>query len=87
MCLLFKKCKLLAAHTSWKNYAAGFRKVTVLNPGLCVHKEDETGTELWGTDPVHPLYDGYKRIVDLVCGESTKLREQKREGDQIAHPA
>ncbi len=58
-------------------------------PGLCVPKEDESGSELWGPDPVHPLYEGYNCIID-VCNEATKLRKKsrasKREGGQLAPP-
>jgi hypothetical protein len=83
---------LAECRSNYKNFffTAGFRKVTVLNPGLCVPKEDDNGSALWGTDPVHPLYEGYNRIVDLVCSEVEKLREksrvQKREGGQLAPP-
>jgi hypothetical protein len=83
---------LAECRSNYKNFffTAGFRKVTVLNPGLCVPKEDDNGSALWGTDPVHPLYEGYNRIVDLVCREVEKLREksraQKREGGQLAPP-
>jgi hypothetical protein len=59
-----------------------------LNPGLCVPKEDEAGTQLWTTDPVHPNQEGYNRIADLVCEESGKERARavakKREGDNIS---
>jgi hypothetical protein len=85
-------CELEDRRSNYKNFffTAGFRKVTVLNPGLCVPKEDDNGSALWGTDPVHPLYKGYNRIVDLVCSEVEKLREksraQKREGGQLAPP-
>jgi hypothetical protein len=35
-------------------FTNGFRNVNVLNPGLEVPQEDETGLQLWGPDPVHP---------------------------------
>jgi len=50
----------------------------VLNPGLEVPSEDETGLQLWGPDPVHPLPEGYGRIADLVCREAAREQDKKR---------
>jgi hypothetical protein len=65
--------------TSW------FRNVTVLNPGLETPQEDETGLQLWGPDPVHPLSEGYGRIIDMVCREKEKKDgvSRKREGETL----
>jgi hypothetical protein len=67
-------------------FTSGLRNVTVLNPGAKVPQEDESGLELWGPDPVHPLREGYERIVDLITREYTKTREKKqrkREGGSL----
>jgi hypothetical protein len=57
--------------------------VTVLNPGLEATQEDETGLQLWGADPVHPLSEGYRRIIDLICREMEKKAgaSRKQEGE------
>jgi hypothetical protein len=47
-------------------FTSGFKNVTVLNPGMEMPCEDESGLQLWGPDPVHPLPEGYERIADLV---------------------
>ncbi len=59
-------------------FTSGFKNVSVLNPGLEVPSEDETGLQLWGPDPVHPLPEGYDRIADLLLKEWDKTREKKR---------
>ena len=59
-------------------FTSGLKNVTVLNPGLEVPSEDETGLQLWGPDPVHPLLEGYGRIADLVCREAARVLEKKR---------
>ncbi len=64
-------------------FTSGLRNVTVLNPGAEVPQEDESGLQLWGPDPVHPLREGYERIVDLITREDERAREKKhrkREG-------
>ncbi len=67
-------------------FTSGLRNVTVLNPGAEVPQEDESGLQLWGPDPVHPLREGYERIVDLITREDGKAREKKnrkREGGSL----
>jgi hypothetical protein len=59
-------------------FTSGFKNVTVLNPGMEVPCEDESGLQLWGPDPVHPLPEGYERIADLVCREVEKATHKKR---------
>jgi hypothetical protein len=59
-------------------FTSGFKNVTVLNPGLEVPSEDETGLQLWGPDPVHPLPEGYARIADLLLREWDRISEKKR---------
>jgi hypothetical protein len=64
-------------------------KFKILNPGLCVPLLSEDGDPLWSDeDPVHPLYNGYEAIVDLVEQEADSLRAgKKRAGGDIAPPA
>jgi hypothetical protein len=67
------------------------RGFAVVNPSLCVPVEDENGTALWGRDPIHPLYEGYNRIVDYVMGEAERLAARaaipnKRPGASVAQP-
>ncbi len=66
-------------------FTSGFRNVTVLNPGLETPQEDETGLQLWGPDPVHPLSEGYGRIIDMVCREKEKKdgASRKRVGETL----
>ncbi len=59
-------------------FTSGFKNVTVLNPGMEVTSEDESGLQLWGPDPVHPLPKVYGRIADLVCREAEKASDKKR---------
>ncbi len=63
----------------------------MVNPSLYVPVEDENGTALWGRDPIHPLYEGYNRIVDYVMGEAERLaaraaKPKKRPGGSEAQP-
>jgi hypothetical protein len=69
-------------------FTSGFRGFVVLNPGLSVPAEDESGTKLWGRSPVHPLHEGYNRIADLICEEAVKLlrRSKKRPGEDTTPP-
>jgi hypothetical protein len=67
-------------------FTSGLRNVTVLNPGAEVPQEDESGMQLWGPDPVHPLREGYERIVDLIMREDTKnldKKHRKRSGGSL----
>ncbi len=57
-------------------FTSGLWNVTVLNPGAEVPQEDESGLQLWGPDPVHPLREGYERIVDLITRKDAKTREK-----------
>jgi hypothetical protein len=59
-------------------FTSGLKNVTVLNPGVEVPCEDESGLQLWGPDPVHPLPEGYERIADLICREVDKASDKKR---------
>jgi hypothetical protein len=49
----------------------------------------EDGDPMWSKeDPVHPLYNGYKAIIDLIEQEADSLRTgKKRPGGDIAPPA
>jgi len=72
-------------------FVHNLRGFAVVNPSLCVPVEDENGTELWGRDPIHPLYEGYNRIVDYVMGEADRLAvraatSNKRPGASVAQP-
>jgi uncharacterized membrane protein YgcG len=63
------------------------RGFAVLNPGLCLPISGEDGEKVWGQDPVHPLQEGYERIVDLLCEEAAKMAEKasrKRAGEELA---
>jgi hypothetical protein len=66
-------------------FTSGFRNITVLNPGLETPQEDETGLQLWGPDPVHPLPEGYSKIIDMVCREKEKkeVASRKRTGENL----
>jgi len=70
-------------------FTSNLRGFTVLNPGLCVPREEEDGEPLWGKDPVHPLKSGYLRIADMIVQEAGKLRGRgkKRAGGQIEREA
>ncbi len=59
----------------------------MLNPGLCLPSSGEEGEKVWGKDPVHPLQEGYERIVDLLCEEAAKMAEKasrKRAVEELA---
>jgi len=64
-------------------------KFKILNPGLCVPLSSEDGDPMWSEeDPVHPLYNGYEAIIDLIEQEADSLRTgKKRPGGDIAPPA
>jgi hypothetical protein len=72
-------------------FTSGCKNFSIINPGLCVPREDEDGNQLRGPDPVHPREEGYARIVDYICGELVRLREKetnkKRPGEPLAPPA
>ncbi len=67
-------------------FSSNLRGFRLLNPGLCVPAADQDGDPLWGDDdPVHPLYNGYERIVDTIEKEADSLRSgNKRPGDEIS---
>jgi hypothetical protein len=71
---------LIECRGYYKNFffTSGFKNVIVLNPGIEVPCEDETGLQLWGPDPVHPLPEGYDRIDDLLLKEWDRVSEKKR---------
>ncbi len=64
-------------------------KFKILNPGLCVPLSSEDGDPMWSEeDPVHPLYNGYEAIIDLIEQEADSLRTgKKRPSGDIAPPA
>jgi hypothetical protein len=64
-------------------------KFKIINPGLCVPLCSEDGDPMWSEeDPVHPLYNGYEAIIDLIEQEADSLRAgKKRPGGNIAPPA
>jgi hypothetical protein len=54
------------------------------NPGVCVPKEDATGQPLWSIDdPVHPVYEGYNLIGDMLCEEILKLTKKSPSGNWV----
>ncbi len=65
------------------NLTSGFKNVTVLNPGIEVPCEDETGLQLWGPDPVHPLPEGYRpdsRFAPEGVGPDQREEEEEDPG-------
>ncbi len=72
-------------------FTSGLKHFNLVNPGLCVPREEEESNQLWGPDPVHPQHEGYGRIIDYVCGEASKLQNKeaskKRPGDPLGPPA
>jgi hypothetical protein len=56
---------------------------------VCVSSADPDGEQLWcEEDPVHPLYNGYERIIDTIIREADSLRSGgKRPGYDIAPAA
>jgi hypothetical protein len=56
----------------YKNFlfTSGLLGFAIRNPGLCVPELDESGRRLWNDDPVHPTYEGYTRICDMLCVEA-----------------
>jgi hypothetical protein len=67
-------------------FSSNLRSFKLLNPGLCVPADDPDGDSLWcEEDPVHPLYNGYERIIDNSTREADSLRAGgKRPGEDIA---
>ncbi len=63
-------------------------KFKILNPGLCVPLSNEDGDPMWSEeDPVHPLYNGYEAIIDLIEQEADILRTARRgQGVTLLHP-
>jgi hypothetical protein len=78
---------LVACRGFYKDFffTSGLRNVTLLNPGLETPQEDESGLQLWGPDPVHPLPEAYGRIVDMICREIEKKEaaSRKRVGETL----
>jgi hypothetical protein len=70
-------------------FTNGLRGFRVRNPGFVVPWTDEDGLPLWGTDPVHPSYEAYNRIADLIEEEAASMTRgvQKRRGEQLAPPS
>ncbi len=64
-------------------------KFKILNPGLYVPPCSEDRDPMWSKeDPVHPLYNGYEAIIDLIEQEADSLRAgKKRPGGDNAPPA
>ena len=59
-------------------------KMKVLDPSPVLRKDDYEGEPVWGKDPVHPLANGYRLLVDLYESEMTGLTTagRKRAGGQ-----
>jgi hypothetical protein len=66
-------------------FTSGLKHFNIVNPGLCVPREDEEGNQLWGPDPVHPRHEGFGRIIAYVCGRppSFSTRSTARRGQAI----
>jgi hypothetical protein len=48
-------------------FSSNLQNFKLLNPGLCIPSADPDGDPLWcEEDPVHPLYNGYERIIDTI---------------------
>ncbi len=73
----FRKA-LAESRDYYKNFlfTSGLRGLSIRNPGLCVPETDENGMQLWNNDPVHPTYDGYVRICNMICEEADRLRKK-----------
>ena len=56
-------------------FTGGLRGFKVINPGLCIPREDEAREPLWRQDPVHPTYEGYSQLVDFLEAEAENLRK------------
>jgi len=68
-------------------FTNGLRGFRIRNPGHVVSGFDESGDPLWQDDPVHPTYEGYNRIADLIEQEAASMLGggNKRKGDRLAH--
>jgi len=68
-------------------FSSGLRGFKIINPGICIPELDEEGENLWGEDPVHPLYAGYEKLVDTIVEEAATLRlgknARKRPGEAL----
>jgi len=57
---------------------------------ICIWNR-KTRENMWGEDPVHPLYAGYEKLVDTIEEEAEKLRsgkgDRKRPGEAIGGPS
>ena len=69
-------------------FTNGLRGFTVRNPGHAVPEHDDAGTPLWTEDPVHPSFEGYNRIADLIEAEARSLigGKAKRQGGRLGPP-
>jgi hypothetical protein len=53
-------------------------KMKVLDPSPVLRLEDYNGDRVWGTDPVHPLVNDYRHLVDLYESELARLTTNGR---------
>ena len=69
-------------------FTSGLRGFTVRNPGQAVPAHDESGAPLWTADPVHPTFEGYNLIADLIEEEARILigGKTKRQGERKEPP-
>jgi hypothetical protein len=71
-------------HINFKNFAflKNFR-IKTLDPSPCLPLVDDNGEDVWGTDPVHPLYhkDMSEPEIDNLKGKT-----RKRAGGNIQPP-
>ena len=55
-------------------FTSGLRGITVIDPSPATMMESEP---VWGEDPVHPLTEGYERVVDLFEATMVKMDKAK----------
>jgi hypothetical protein len=69
-------------------FTNGLRGFSVRNPGHAVPAYDDAGSPLWTEDPVHPAFEGYNRIADLIEVEARSLLRgnNKRRGGRGGPP-
>ncbi len=73
-----------------KNFAflKNFR-LKVLDPSPCLPLVDDSGEDVWGSDPVHPLPHGFRLLVDMFETEIEQLqgKSRKRAGSTLQPPS
>jgi hypothetical protein len=63
-------------------FTNGLRGFKVLDPGRETPEQDENGEPLWVDDSVHPTFEAYNRIADLIENEA-RLMAGKRAGQPL----